>query len=298
MKTLRILLSLMMVVTFLSSCSKDEDPEIPVDKTPALTFKVEQGYVSGNATMNTNTAFKVGIIGLSNSNTGAKLVKLTITRVFNNIPASQDTTFNSNSLNVVINAVSGNLAGQENWFFEVTDKDGQSKKIGFVITTTAASGPITSYSMKIMGAQGSTTGSSFASVDGNVYSLANAKTNAAKIDWLYFYGATNMATLASPKDTDAAEVFSDPTNGLATWSVRNNTMFKKVSDAINWDNITTDEVIVAQTISGVTNTKVNNLAVNNILAFITESGKKGLIRIESITGTNNGTITISVKVQQ
>lgn len=298
MKALRLILGLMMVVAFLSSCSKDEDPEIPVDKTPTLTFKVEQGFVSGNATMNTSTPFKVGIIGLSNTNTNAKLVKLTITRVFNDIPASQDTTFSSNSLNVVIDAVSSNLAGQENWFFEVKDKDGYSKKIGFTITTTAPSNPIETYSMKIMGAQGSSTGSSFASVNGEVYSLADAKTNAVKIDWLYFYGATNMATLASPKDNDAASVFNDPTNGLATWSVRNNTLFKKVSDAINWDNITNDEVIVAQTASGVTETKVNTLAANNILAFITESGKKGLIRVESITGTNDGTIKISVKVQK
>ncbi len=298
MKALRLILGLMMVVAFLSSCSKDEDPEIPVDKTPTLTFKVEQGFVSGNTTMTTSTDFKVGIVGLSNTNSNAKLVKLTITRVFNSIPVTQDTTFSSNSLNVVINAVSSNLAGQENWFFEVTDKDGFSKKISFTITTTAPSNPIESYSMKIMGAQGSTTGSSFASVNGNIYSLAKAKDSAAIIDWLYFYGATNFATLASPKDNDAASVFNDPTNGLATWSVRNNTLFKKVSDVIDWNSITNDEVIVAQTASGVTNTKVNNLAANNILAFITASGKKGLIRVESITGTNSGTITISVKVQK
>ena len=152
--------------------------------------------------------------------------------------------------------------------------------------------------MKILGAQGSSTGSSFASIDGTVYKIADAKANAAKIDWLYFYGATNLATLASPNDAAAASVFNDPTNGLATWSVRNNTLFKKVTGPVDWNGIVNDSLIMIETASGVTNSKINSLVVNNYLSFITASGKKGMIKVEAINGNDSGTITISVKVQQ
>jgi hypothetical protein len=203
-------------------------------------------------------------------------------------------------LNIIVNATANSQVGQEKWYFKVTDKNNQTKEISFTITTEAVTtyGPINEFSMKILGAQDNATGSSFASIDGTVYSITDAKANAAKIDWLYFYGATNLATLASPNDADAASVFNNATWGLQTWSVRNNTLFKKVTDPVDWNGIVNDSLILINTASGVTNTKSNNLVVNNYLSFITASGKKGMIKVESIDGTQTGTITISVKVQQ
>ena len=300
MKTMRFILGSIIVIfgaIMLNSCSKSDDPA-PTDLTPSIAFVGGAGYTSGDATLEVNAAFKVGITAFSNTSSSAKLVKLAVTRVFNNIPLTSDTVINVSTLNWNLNLTANSLVGAEKWYFKVTDKNNQTKEISFTITTVAPSGPINTFSMKILGAQGNTTGSSFASIDGTIYNLADAKANASKIDWLYFYGATNLATLASPNDAAAAEVFNDETNGLLKWAVRNNTLFKKVAGTIDWENITTDEVIVAQTASGVTNTKINSLAANDVLAFIAASGKKGMIKVESITGTNNGSITISVKVQQ
>ena len=67
---------------------------------------------------------------------------------------------------------------------------------------------------------------------------------------------------------------------------------------IDWSSITNDGIIVSQTATGVTNTRIINLAAGDILAFITATGKKGMIKVESISGTSDGTITIDVKVQQ
>jgi hypothetical protein len=300
MKTMRLLFSLGFISTVLlfNSCSKSDDTT-PVDQTPTINFVGGPGYVSADATLEAGAPFSVGINAFANSSTSSKLVELTVTRVFNNVPVVEaDTTFSSSNLHLIIHATANGEIGQEKWYYKVTDKNNQSKEISFTITTVATAGPINTFSMKILGAQGSTTGSSFASIDGTVYTLANAKANAAKIDWLYFYGATNHSTIASPNDTDAASVFNDPTNGLATWTIKNNTLFKKVTDAITWDAITDDQVIVAETATGVTNTKINSLAPNDILSFITAAGKKGMMKVESISGTTVGTITISVKVQQ
>jgi hypothetical protein len=299
MKKMHYLFGVVLIsgMALLNSCSKSSDNTVS-DLTPTINFVGGTGFTSGDVTLNIKESFKVGITAFSNASSASKLVKFTVTRVFNNQPFSQDSVINTNSFSITILANANINVGQEAWYFKVTDKDGQTKEISFTITTVVPSGPINTFSMKIMGAQQSSTGSSFASIDGSVYSLADAKTNAAKVDWLYFYGATNFATLAAPDDAAAATIFTDPTNGLQTWAVKNNTRFKLVTDVIDWNSITDDAIIKAQTASGVTNTKINNLAVNNILSFIASSGKLGMIKVESISGTSDGTITISVKVQQ
>lgn len=282
-----------------TSCSDDSSD--PGDINPSMTFVGGTGYTSGDVTLTTGTEFTVGINASSSTESNAKLTNFKVTRVFSNKPeVFIDSTISTDHFSIDINFFANAEVGTENFIFLITDKDGQTKELSFVVTTETeiVNGPINTFSMKIMGAQGSTTGSSFASIDGSVYSLADAKTNATKVDWLYFYGATNHATLAAPDDADAAIIFNNATNGLQEWAVLNPTRFKKVTDAIDWDNINDDAVIVAQTASGVTLTKGNELAASDVLAFITSTGKKGLIKVNSISGTTDGTITISVKVQQ
>ena len=292
---------LITVVAFISSCSKKDDtttPETPAPQPPSISFVSAAGCVSKDTTLPLHTFYKVRVHMISNTTSGAKLTQFTITTLYGGSSSTQNIPISTNEITYDVTDTTMKVAGSKKLSFKVTDAKSQSQEISLTITTAAASGPINTFSMKIMGAQSSSTGSSFASIDGTVYSLANAKTNYLKVDWLYFYGATNFATLASPDDADAISVFNDPTNGLATWTTRNPTKFKKVTASIDWNSITTDGTILTQTSSGVTETKINSLAANDILAFITASGKKGMIKVESINGTDAGTITISVKVQQ
>jgi hypothetical protein len=284
---------------FLSSCSSDETT--PGDIHPALNFVGGSGYISGDAILDASTTFTVGLNAFSSTESNAKLTNFKVTRVYKNKPSVVlDSTINVSQFSIDLDYTTVPEAGVENFIFTITDKDGVSKELSFNITTvvTTGPGPINTFSMKIMGAQGSTTGSSFASIDGTVYDLADAKINAAKIDWLYFYGATNFATIAAPDDPDAKDVFNNATNGLQTWSVLNPTRFKKIATAVDWNSITNDSLIVILTESGVDLTKANNLDITDVVGFVSATGKKGLIRVEEITGTNAGTMTISVKVQQ
>jgi hypothetical protein len=296
-----LFLSIMIAgMSFMTSCSSDDTTE-PQNVQPTINFIGGTGYISSNATVPAGSTIKMGVNAFANATSGAKLVRLLITRVFNNFPyIVLDSVINVSSFSLSVNSEARSEIGQETWFFRITDKDNQAKEINLTITTESTAGPINTFSMKILGSYASATGSSFASIDGTVYTLANAKANAAKIDWLYYFGASaaNHATIASPNDSTAATVFNEAPNNLASWSVRNNTLFKKVTESIDWNSITDDQIIVAQTASGVTNTYINQLAVNDMLAFITASGKKGMIKVESISGTTAGTITISVKVQQ
>ena len=209
-----------------------------------------------------------------------------------------DSTFSSDTYSIDFNVIAASQTGTVKFTFKITAADGESSEISLSITTTA--GPITSCSQKILGSyDNTTTGSSFASADGTVYSLADAKTNTAKIDWMYYYGSvSNLATLVAPIDATASSVFSG-TNGPANWTVRNNTKLAKVTlpAGVTWDNITTDAEIIPLA-TGLTETKVNMLTVGQIVSFKTVTGKMGLIKIEAISGTTAGSLTYSVKVQQ
>jgi hypothetical protein len=287
-------------MTFISSCSSDDNSN-PSDLSPTLTFIGGTGYTSSDVTLTAGTPFKVGLNGASNTLSNSPIQQLIVTRIYNNKPFTVlDTAISVNNFSVDIIMQANYQVGAEAFYFKVVDKDNQSAEISFTINTTAAvtNDSINTFTMVIMGAQESTNGSSFASIDGSVYQLAEAKINSAKVDWLYYYGATNHATLAAPDDASAATIFTNSTNGLQTWAVKNPTRFKTVTDPIIWDAITDDGMIKTQTASGVDQTKIPNLSADTYLSFITASGKKGMIKVESISGTESGTITLSVKVQK
>jgi len=293
-----LMLMLLAGVISMTSCSKDDNNE-PTDLSPTLTLQVGTDYVYQNTSVTVGTPLKIGVRAISNATSGKKLVNFTLVRTFNNLPATVvDSTFSESTFSVdyLINA---NLsAGPETFLLTIKDKDGLTATQTLTITTTALTGEINSYSMKLMGAQHNSNGSSFASVDGNVYTMANAKANANKIDWLYFYGATDLATIAAPNDAHAAQVYTDATNGLAHWPVLNATKFKLITDAVDFNAIADDGVIVTQTATGVTETRIPSLATDKLIAFVTASGKKGIIKVESITTGDTGSMTISVKVQK
>lgn len=302
MKKLSFFFALLIMASlpFFTSCSKDDTT---TDVKPSITFTGGTGFTSSDVTLEIGESIKVGISAFSNTSSNAKLQNLKIVRTFNNVPfTALDSTFSSTTaFNITLESYAYPEAGVERWTFTITDKDGESAEIDFNITTIVSSGPITTYTQKILGSYANNDyGSSFASADGTVYTLSEAKANAAKIDWMYFYGgSTNLASLVAPSHADAADVFSSTTNGVSTWSVRNDTRLFKVSlpAGVSWDNITTDAEIIPLA-TGISGGKTNLLTVGQIIAFQTVTGKMGLIKIEAITGTTAGTITYSVKVQQ
>lgn len=299
MKKHNLIIALLLIssITFFTSCGTDGEA---TDVKPTINFQGGAGFTSGDVTLKAGESLKVGINAFSNSSSKAKLKSFKVVRTFNNTPfvALDSTLSTTDAFNINLESSAYPQAGTERWTFTITDKDGEFAEISFNVTTTAG-GPIKSYTQKILGSyDNSSYGSSFASSDGTVYTLADAKTNAAKIDWMYYYGVSNQATLASPNDATVAEIFNTA-NGPVNWSVRNDTRFAAVSlpSGLTWDNITTDADILPYA-SNAADTKANKLIVGQVVAFKTVAGKQGLIKVEAITGTGAGTITYSVKVQE
>ncbi|HOW31579.1 MAG TPA: hypothetical protein PLP88_08430, partial [Bacteroidales bacterium] len=180
----------------------------------------------------------------------------------------------------------------------VTDANGETAAISLNITTTAGAA-INTFDQKILGSYyNNTYGSFFGSADGTVYKMVEAYNNQAKVDWCYYYGVSDGATIAAPNDATAInDIFTNATYGLSQWTTRNATLFSLVTESILWDNITDDAQIVAYA-SSTANTSTKQLTVGSVIAFKTAGGKLGLIRVTDIATGSTGSITYNVKVQQ
>jgi hypothetical protein len=287
-----------------------QDPE-PTEVKPTISFESGADYISADATLEASAEFMIGINADANENSGAMLTKLEMVRHFVNLQTDQtvtwDTVINVSTYSIDFLVTAFPLEGNETFIFTITDAEGETAEVSLDITTEITYGPLSVFENVTLGDQDNSTGSSFASLDGTVYNLADAKENSDKIDFVYYYGATNKATLCAPADETAAQVYNNATYGVATWATRNATVFKETEvtveefDAIPADNDTQ----VIEFATGADQSKITNLDHDGapvVLAFETVAGKKGLIKIEDLLVgdglTTPGHITITVKVQE
>jgi len=284
-----------------SGCKKEKkaEPEptpTPTPTTPAaptITLKSDAGYIFADKSVAKGSMVKFGIVGA-----GTDITNLKITVSYDGKAAASllDSTLSSvSSLSVDKSYSASTALGTEKYTFTVTDKTNQTTTKSVTITTITPAGDINTYSAKLMGAQGAAAGSFFATTTGTVYTQANAASNSSIIDILYYYGATNEATLAAPSDALAGTIFNNSSTGLQTWAKRNETKFATTTiSSSDFENIK-DDALFTQSPSV---TYSNKLAVGNVVAFKTETGKKGLVRVDKITTGASGDITITVKVQK
>jgi len=279
---------------FLSSCNQEETTPVGPD------LKLFGGvYIDNDVTVVPGQAIKFSWLGTKGDN-NLKSFDIQIEGLHvDGYPVTylpKDNYKDSVSLEAPANE------GTYEFLLILLDSKDLGDSISLMITVEKAAGDINTYSVTL-GAQQSATGSSFASTNGTVYSLADAKANAALIDFLYYYGATNYATIAAPDNSDAASVFSNATNGLATWSVRNATRFKTTTlTGADFDAIA-DDALVVENATGASESDINNLAQGNVIAFVTAAtktggAKMGLVKITTLTIGNTNTVEITVKVQQ
>lgn len=288
---LGLLVSTMLLFT---ACTDDEDP---VDLPPSISFVAGAGYISNDATLTVDMPFTVKILAEANATSNSKIQSLKITRVFSLNTWDTTLTFNETTLSMEVSFIAVSVPGVERITFKVTDKDGQSASKELDITTEESSIPINTFTMRILGSYQSATGSSFASIDGNVYTLAQAFANQGIIDFLYWWGASTSATIGAPDDDLAAQVFTG-VNGLPNWSVKNGTRFTTTTfTAAEFDALDDGAPIIAAA-SGADQTRAGSLETGHVIAFKTVTGKYGVLKVVGINTGAAGDITIDVKVEQ
>jgi hypothetical protein len=169
------------------------------------------------------------------------------------------------------------------------------------VNVTNPPGEINTYTAVIMSDLKNPTGSSFYSIKDNTLMNINAAIAASSsVDLIYYYGATNKATLCAPADKEVEE-FENLQNEkiVLKFTTRNNTKLGAVTMTTTEFAAITNDLTIKAKQPAATATAVKTLAVGNVLWAETVAGKQALIRVVEITGAQSTSfITIEVKVQK
>lgn len=181
--------------------------------------------------------------------------------------------------------VSSSASNSVDVIVTVTDDKGQTTSKTVTITI-AGGGNLATCDNKTLGSYDNTTGSFFSAKTCTVYTVSEAKNNQAAVDFLYFYGSSNFATIAAPDDADANTI---STFQLNTWTTKNATRFKTVS-GFDFTNATPTSITVAWTAGGAESSKINSLGVGGMFLFKTADGRYGVAKVNSISGTDRKSV--------
>ncbi|MDG5799046.1 hypothetical protein QA597_01560 [Marinilabiliaceae bacterium ANBcel2] len=177
---------------------------------------------------------------------------------------------------------------------EVFDRRDNREIRTFRIEVEEMPSDIETYSAKLLGSHKNTDyGSSYNSSDNLVYILSDARENSELIDFIYFYGASNLATLASPDDSDAASVLT-----MSDWETRNSTTLALTEITKEQFNSMEDDRLITEAAEDASGTKANELSEGDVVFFETAAGVKGVVLVKGISEGDDGYMEIKVKIQK
>lgn len=296
------------LVLFMTSCGDDEEtfdiPTISVTMSDADGNVIPEGgvVVSGDEVKMTVSISAAGGFNVYNFTDG--VTSVSVSRTDLGVDAG---TVSVNDAIVI--TVSGDVGAEISIDFVAVDDLDQSSNT-FTVTLTISSPPVAAYAAFMLAAPlGDLSGASFFSTNtGTIYDPATVNASelplSNDIDFGYYYGETNMASIASPEGFSTT-VFSGQ---VEAWGTKNSTTLKATSmDASAFNEINTAAEVETAYAAGTDGSEFKTgLAVGDVLAFETNStktnspSKKGLILVTKITGTTGSTdgIEIEVLVQQ
>ncbi|WP_299189474.1 hypothetical protein [uncultured Aquimarina sp.] len=170
--------------------------------------------------------------------------------------------------------------------------------------TSTANGIKTFTSTLLAAPLGDGSSDTFMSVFNNkVYKISEGEETAALWDFGYYYGFTQNASLASTSnypelfDTNNDNVADAAVSGLTGVAQDELNKFYITTSTIDFDAITSASDL--DVITQATTERVTGLSMGDVLEFTDQYGKKGMIKVTNITGTdgNDGSITLDIKVQ-
>ncbi len=280
--------------TVFTSCEKDDAEPAK----PTVSFKNTTGYTFGATTAKYGDTVKVGFTAKSNGTDN--LVKFSL---YANGQKMKDSTINVAEYTVDYSLIKG-TADKEVWKFEITDVANKVTSDSIVIT--ANFGEIKQYASITLGAQDNATLPTFLSLtnsDSLRYFLAQAFDNQANVDMFLFYEAGIEMTFAAPA-SNITGIFSgqyDPN----TYTTKNLTRYSDTPlTAAQFDAVANDAQILANfTAPAGKYKKSANLVAGKVIAFQTQAGKYGLIKIKTVngstaTGSADGTVEFALKIQK
>jgi len=137
-----------------------------------------------------------------------------------------------------------------------------------------------------------------------VYKINEGSESSTFWDFGYFYGSgmsMTQASLYSTNDYPFVDIITIANENIPAGEpmvveADLKRVYFKENTSINFDTVTLSE-IQGLTVSATDPQRITGLSANKVVEFIDTTGRKGLIKVESITGTDgsDGAIVISVK---
>jgi len=191
--------------------------------------------------------------------------------------------------------------------FEFTMIDTKDNPYSFILTvvpshiknpptTPVLPGSYSSSTVKLYGQSSNAGGSSYSLKLGRDVKLDEARSQPQTIDFMYYYGTTNKATISSPKDGQITDIFSS----VSGWTKRNDTKFAQVTLPTGtsvpsneqhdtwWSSIPAEADILL--------TKAADLKVNDVYAFKVEGDSKIRVFVVTATGTATASGNITLRI--
>ncbi len=302
--SLAIIFSFSLTLVFLASCSEDEEP-LPEPATILLNPDITSFEGVPGDVVETQVSVSAP----------AGLVAVTINKTIGTgSPDELMTETPATGENQVVFDFSYPLVSEEvgeTVVFDIIVEDAASATSATKsFTVETSSPPARSYTTILLFAplQDKSAKSFFSTNTGTTYSpdSVNATNDplSADVDFGYYFGANDLASLASPAGYSTLSVFGAQVNG---WGTLNDIMFKTTTlGASEFIEIGTfadiDEVYDAATEEG---NIISGLAVDQVIAFQTDAdkaggAKKGVILVKDIQGTfnENDYIELEIVVQE
>jgi len=309
-KTIKTLLFLFVASSLvLVSCKKDDTTATTtVPNGPVITLK--DSFATGdydlkaqNSILNVNVTAQSGTILVTNKIERQVNSAAATTLSSGNVMATQINGFSLSlpvsSLLTGVTLVPGTMV---TFTYSVTDSKAQTTKTSITYTAVQNNSIATSNLIEL-GAQTNTMVEyKFLGIADNFTAYTagasgTAKANSAKIDFVYYYGATGLNSFAAPANMDGAQVIWG--NEIGGWATKNATQFKTTSitkvQFLNYkDNLKTNVLINTVDFSAGAVDKVTGIKQDDVIAFKTASGTQGLIYFSAVAADNAGSTKVYV----
>lgn len=284
---------LVMIVLISVSCKKDEEKN-----PPSIRLMDESGYVHSDTLLASGEDIRLKVLmqkgDLNITNFLIEVFSDTVSRYV-------DTAMNTDYL-LWEGTFLKTLAEIEEWHFTVRDRDGNSASAALIIGLDTGSqyGALLAHPAAVFGAQGNQlVAGCYDTGEQEMYfhqEVAADTSLQSLVDILYFYDEGDKNTIASPGANIADGIF--PVNP-GDWTYSNTTRYIKTSlTDDDFEAAENDSILLANYDEGSAKRKAKNLTSGDIYTFRTQSGKLGIFRVDAVEGSNEGTLTVSIKTQK
>ena len=296
-----LLILLFIFVLFSNSCKKKSE------NAPVLTLINETGYTYSDRIVAIGLPIKIGINGISGDAPITNLV-ITLTTEYGTETAL-DSGLYTNELRFVKN-ISYGASAWEKWTITIMDKNRNKSSQTITLTkdTNSIFGQINYYpSIKLGCDKNLNIGSFFNPENASIYFIDSASIIQNNIYMILYYASLNAPptdyTFGSPCDNDVFTYFPQ----ISSWSLpRNEIRYKFDSLTVSpqeFDLAYNDSIIISNfTSATIGKRKFKSARPGYVVPFQISigalAGKRGLLKIISITGQDSGFVEFAMKIQK